>query len=261
MTTDMENPLLNHLKEDQRSFGEIASFWAASSGQCAKVLIGALVASFWKGELERDGASRVFSLVQPDSPYFERRPGNYACSSSGHIVKVGRDLRSFPTAERKNISHSRRGVAEGLGGTPELIPWEWDGEEEGLLGFSVIPFEHWPSLMQRRYADWRIRRDDFAEWHQTSAFHAIPRLEQFWPARVSTSGYGSNTVPPKRKPRPNYVKIKKAVDAVTASGTDLLGLRPCERNDELRKEMRRVGLTDRQIPSERIFREYFRHHR
>jgi hypothetical protein len=146
------------------------------------MMMDALVTSFWRGEFELDGKSRLFALIQVDSPSVERRRGNYATTEGGLIVKVGKDDKAYVTAERKSHSLLRRQVANVLCGMPEYCPWPWDGSDEGLVGLSTIPFEIWPIRMRDEcYAQWHIRREDFAEWYRPSTWSAMVSIEQFWP--------------------------------------------------------------------------------
>ena len=186
MSDDPVNPLLDHLTEDARSFSTIASSWAKAAHDLPAVMMKELVSAFWRGQFERDGKSSIFALLQPDSPhFFERRPGNYATRADG-IVKVGADLRSYVTAERKKVQIFRRAVAE-------VLCWkEWDGTDDGLLGLAIMPFEKWSEDIQElHYSQWRMRRDNFAKWYLSTALTAEARMGQFWPDQARRS------VPPK----------------------------------------------------------------
>jgi hypothetical protein len=249
------NPFLAHLGEDQRSFAEIAWCWARAASDKPDTMMTAFIKSFWEGAFEHDGRSKVFALLQPDSPSFERRPGNYAAQARGLIVKVGNNLHSYLTADRRESEIFRRKVAEVLCGMPEYCPWSWDGSDEGLLALSTIPFAQWPPQMrEERYAEWRIRREDLAKWYETSTLVVAADLNQFWPAlkgRDEPLDVRSN------KMRRSFMKISEAVDAELADGGRLDGLRPGERRKRLTDRMIKLGLKSGEIPHERTFREFF----
>jgi hypothetical protein len=167
---------------DRQSLLDIAWVWSRVAGEPSSMMMDALVRSFWRGDFELDGQSRLFALIQPDSPSLERRPGNYASDTSGLTVKVGADDKAYVAAERKQHSLPRRQVADVLCGMPEYCPWPWDGSDEGLIGLSTIPFAVWPIRMRdERYAQWHIQRDHFAEWYRASTLSIMVSIEQFWP--------------------------------------------------------------------------------
>ena len=141
-----------------------------------------LVTAFWLGQFESDGKSCVFVLSRPASPHIpaspvDRRPGDYAISG-GKFVKVGADLQPYVTAERSRVPIFRRDAAR-------ILCWkEWDGTDDGLLGFATIEYEKWPEeTRELHYSQWRMRRDDFAKWYPSTALTAEARLGQFWPDR------------------------------------------------------------------------------
>ena len=162
MSDDPVNPLLDHLTEDARSLSAIARSWAKAAQDLPAVMMKELVSAFWRGEFEHDGKSSVFVLLKPDSPHIpdspvDRRLGNYVFTDK-LISRVGADLQSDITAERKRVQIFRREAAR-------FFFWkEWDGTDDGLLGLATIPFENWPKdIHELHYSQWCMRRDDFAK--------------------------------------------------------------------------------------------------
>jgi hypothetical protein len=250
MAGNPTNPLLAHVTEDQRSFAEIAQRWSKPANEPIEIMMEALIKSFWRGEYEHDGNSSVFALLQPDSLSLERKPGNYA-TSRNLVVKIGYNLDSHVTAERKEHNLFRREVAEVLCGMGEYCPWPWDGSDDGLVGLSTISFEMWPiGMREERYSQWRIRRNDFAEWYRASPLHITARLHQFWPAQTDKAKDRGEL-------RPSFAKIQEAIDAELAAGGRIDGLRPRERNKRLSDRLIKRGYNSKELPHERTYREFF----
>jgi hypothetical protein len=206
MSDDPVNPLLDHPTEDARSFSEIDRYWAKAAQDLPAVMMKELVSAFWRGEFEHDGRSSVFRLLKPDSLHIpdspaDRRPGNYVFTDKW-ISKVGADLQSYITAERKRVQIFRREAAR-------FFFWKvWDGTDDGLLGLATIPFEAWPKdILEVHYSQWCIRRDDFAQWYLSTALIAEVQLGQFWPDLEG-----------QRDRRGDYPKVKEAVDAQYPKG-------------------------------------------
>jgi hypothetical protein len=217
---------------DHRSFFDIAWAWSAVTGEPSSMVMDALVRSFWRGEFEPDGKSRLFALIQSDSPSAERLPGNYANTENGLTVKIGNDDKAYVTAERKQHWLLRRQVADVLCGMPEYCPWPWDGSDEGLVGLSTIPFEVWPIKMRdERYKQWHIQREHIAEWYRASTLSTMVSIEQFWPeappavvpdaksAELAKPHSASHTLALKSAPELEIrAAIKAAYDVADAEG-------------------------------------------
>ena len=157
------------------------------------------------------------------------------------MSELGDHLERHVTAERKEHNLLRREVAEVLGGMPEYCPWPWDGSDDELVGLSTIPFERWPIQMrEERYSQWRIRRDDFAEWYRAWQLRTTARLNRR-PARTNTAKDRSDLTP-------SFAKIQEAIDAELAAGGRLDGLRPRERNPALSQLMHR-GYKSKKLPT------------
>jgi hypothetical protein len=92
---------------DELTFRAIAERWGDTSGKPPALVMGELVAAFWRGELEEQGRTVVFRLEKPISPPASdppgRRAGSFAYSSmfADAVVNVGEDGISYPTADRQ----------------------------------------------------------------------------------------------------------------------------------------------------------------
>jgi hypothetical protein len=242
--------LLAHLNEDQWSFDEIAEHWAMG-GHKAETIIAALVQSFWRGEFERSGKSRVFALVMPDSVAPERAPGNYVIVSDNLkdniIARVGKDFWARATADRVRCAVLRREVAKALCWMPEYCPAPWDGTDNGLFALAMLPYESWPIKMrEQQYSQWRLRRDDFAEWYGASQLRNTVALEKFWPP--------AEIYAPARERGWQAQAVIAAIVALKKEGKLLAGMTVTDRNDLIRtrvKELRGDKLRGDHPPSDR----------
>jgi hypothetical protein len=230
------NSLLAYLAYDQRSFAEIANYWSKIAREPPETMLCALVSAFWRGEFERDGKSMVFALLPPNSVHTERSPGNYAFSD-GNVVKVGKDLCSYVTAEREMHQLFRRQVAGALSAMSECIPWPWDGSDDGLVGFSIIPWQKWPPDMRRCwYSEWRTRREDFVEWYSTSRLHFTAPIEQFWPPRPNRYDDHEHRSDPTSKSADTAPKVP-AADMMSARGRGRRPVKLEHTTTEMRKDI------------------------
>lgn len=160
--------------EDHRSFDELAHAWGKAANDDPMRMIEALLQAFWRGVFERDGRPCVFSLEKPEGAYVE-----YV---NGVICKVT-DHGLFATAERAKFQYRRSDMATIARNLCDLA---WDGTEGGIAALATYPIAAYrPEFLKAWVFNWRVRREHFAAWYETSPLSVGVPLESFWPHPIA----------------------------------------------------------------------------
>jgi len=159
------------------SLGELSRRWSEVSKRVPHDLVGEMIKAFWLGTFERSGKSALFSIGPGDNVVWG------GTSDGMWLMKTDKEDR-VPALASELMAHpmGRRSVAQILNNSA-LIPWPWDGSEDGLVRYANTPYLNWPDDIRRLHFEaWCIRHDDFLPWYEASGIWPKIPLADFWPA-------------------------------------------------------------------------------